>query len=163
MLEQTIVFTSIQNRTLLLGAHPGSELKVIFHHMATDTLPLVFHTKRHGRLICTCEEADAVRVRVLWVVMSKMGRPQRILSKTGGHVRALSEFPWSQGMRKNLNRFLLPATTPQCDKMLTKIIPATTPPYAKPAYTKHVYESIIHCIDMNSGVGWGLSVWCASV
>ena len=38
-------------------------------------------------------------------------------------------------MGKNLNRFLLPATTPQCDNMHTKIIPATTPPYAKPAYT----------------------------
>ena len=66
-------------------------------------------------------------------------------------------------MRKNLHRFLLPATTLQCDKMLTTIIPATMPPYAKPAYTKHVYESIIHCTDVNSGVGWGLSVWCAGV
>ena len=32
---------------------PGSELKVNFHHMANDTLPLIFHTQRHGRLICT--------------------------------------------------------------------------------------------------------------
>ena len=66
-------------------------------------------------------------------------------------------------MGKKLNRFLLPATTPQCDKMHTKIIPATMPPYAKPAYTKHAYESVIHCIDTNGGVGWGLSVWCAGV
>ena len=61
-------------------------------------------------------------------------------------------------MGKKLNRFLLPATTPQCDKMHTKIIPVatpqcdkmhtkiipvTTPPCAKSAYTKHAYESVI--------------------
>ena len=105
MRERTIAFTSIQNRTLLLGAHPGSEWKVNFHHMANDTLPLVFHTKRHGRLICTCEEADAIRVRVLRVVTSKMGWPQRILSKTWGCVCALSEFSWSQGMGKTSTGF----------------------------------------------------------
>ena len=59
--------------------------------MANDTLPLVFHTKRHGRLICMCEETDAIRVRVLRVVMPKMSRQRRILLKTRGHQRALSE------------------------------------------------------------------------
>ena len=88
---RTIVITSIQNRTLLSGAHPSSELKVKFHHMAIDTLPLVFHTERNGRLICTREEADAVRVRVLRVVTLKTGRQRRILSKTRGRERALSE------------------------------------------------------------------------
>ena len=38
---------------------------------------------------------------------------------------------------------IISATTPQCDKMHTKIISATTPPYAKSAYTKHAYESVI--------------------
>ena len=62
------------------------------------------------------------------------------------------------GDGEKTHRFLLPATTPQCDKMdtkiisvttpqcdkmHTKIIPATTPPYAKSAYTKHAYESVI--------------------
>ena len=89
--ERTIAFTSIQNRTLLSGAHPGSELKVNFHHMANDTLPLVFHTERHGRLICTREETDAVRVRVLRVVTPKTSRQRRTLSKTRGRERALSE------------------------------------------------------------------------
>ena len=62
------------------GAHPGSELKVNFHHMAIDTLPLVFHTERHGRLICTREEveADAVRVRVLQMVTPKTSWQRRI-------------------------------------------------------------------------------------
>ena len=70
-----------QNWTLLSGAHPGSEIKVNFHHMAIDTLPLVFHTKRPGRLICTREEveADAVRVRVLRVVTPKTGRHEVLL------------------------------------------------------------------------------------
>ena len=108
--------------------------------MANDTLPLVFHTERYGRLVCTREETDAVRVRVLRVVTPKTSLQRRILSKTRGRQRVVS---WSQGMGKNLNRFLLPATTPRCDKMHTKIIPATTPPYAKPAYTKHAYESDI--------------------
>ena len=86
-----IAFTTIQNRTLLSGAHPGSELKVNFHRMANDTLPLVFHTERHGRLICTREEAGAVRVRVLRVVTPKTSRQRRILSKTWGRQCALSE------------------------------------------------------------------------
>ena len=68
-----------------------SELKVIFHHMANDTLPLVFHTERHDRLICTREETDVVRVRVLRVVTPKTSRQRRILSKTRGRQRALSE------------------------------------------------------------------------
>ena len=89
--ERTIAFTSIQNRTLLSGAHPGSELKVNFDHTAIDTLPLVFHTERHGRLICAREEADGVRVRVLRVVTPKTSRQRRILSKTRGRDRALSE------------------------------------------------------------------------
>ena len=54
-------------------------------------LPLVFHTERHDWLICTCEEADAIRVRVLRVMTPKMGRLWRSLSKTWGHERALSE------------------------------------------------------------------------
>ena len=88
---RTIAFTSIQNRTLLSGAHPGSELKVNFHHMAIDTLPLVFHTERHGRLICTREEADAVLVRVLRMVTPKTSWQRRILSRTWGRERALNE------------------------------------------------------------------------
>ena len=38
---------------------------------------------------------------------------------------------------------ILSVATPQCDKMHTKIIPVTTPPCAKSAYTKHAYESVI--------------------
>ena len=68
-----------------------TELKVIFHHMANDTLPLVFHTERHGRLICTREETDTVRVRVLRVVTPQTSRQRRILSKTRGRQRAPSE------------------------------------------------------------------------
>ena len=52
--------------------------------MANDTLPLVFHTERHGRLICMREETDAIRVRVLRVVTPKMSRQRRILLKTRG-------------------------------------------------------------------------------
>ena len=59
--------------------------------MAIDTLPLVFHTERHGRLIRTREEADAVRVRVLRVVTPKTSWQRRILSRTWGRERALSE------------------------------------------------------------------------
>ena len=59
--------------------------------MANDTLPLVFHTERHGPLICTREEAGAVRVKVLRVVTLKTTWQRRILSKTRGRQRALSE------------------------------------------------------------------------
>ena len=59
--------------------------------MANDTLPLVSHTERHGRLICTREETGAVRVRVLRVVTPKTSRQRRSLSKTRGCQRALSE------------------------------------------------------------------------
>ena len=59
--------------------------------MVNDNLPLVFHTERHGRLICTREEADAVFVRVLWVVTPKTSWQRRILSRTWGRERALSE------------------------------------------------------------------------
>ena len=54
--------------------------------MANDTLPLVVHTERLGRLICTREEveADAVRVRVLQVVTPKTSWQRRILPKTRG-------------------------------------------------------------------------------
>ena len=63
----------------------------LFHQLANDTLPLVFHTERHGPLICTREETGAVRVRVLRVVTPKTSRQRRILSKTRGRQRALSE------------------------------------------------------------------------
>ena len=70
----------------------GSDTSVgSFHHMAIDTLPLVFHTERHGRLICTHEVTDAVRVRVLRVVTPKTSRQRRILLKTRGRERALGE------------------------------------------------------------------------
>ena len=59
--------------------------------MANDTLPLVFHTERHGRLICTREETGAVRVRVLQVVTPKTIQQRGILSKTWDRHRALSE------------------------------------------------------------------------
>ena len=59
--------------------------------MAIDALSVVFHTERHGRLICTREETDAVRVRALRVVTPKTSRQRRILSKTRGRQRALSE------------------------------------------------------------------------
>ena len=98
---RTITLTSIQNRTLLSGAHPGSALKVNFHHLANDTLPLVFHTERHGRLICTREETVAVRLRVLRVVTPKTGRPRRIQGSPSCPQRVVS---WSQGMGKNLQR-----------------------------------------------------------
>ena len=126
--ERTIAFTTIQNRTLLSGAHPGSQLKVNFHHMANDTLPLVSHTERHGRLICTREETGAVRVRVLRVVTPKTSRQRRILSKTWGRQCALSESSFGARGWGKTHRFLLPATTP---------------PYAKSVYTKHAYESVI--------------------
>ena len=66
-------------------------LKVNCHHMANDTLPLVIHTERHGRLTCAREKADDVCVGVLQVVTPKTGRQRRILSKTRGRERALSE------------------------------------------------------------------------
>ena len=92
-----LLVSSIQNQTLLSGAHPGSELKVNFHHMAVDTLPLVFHTKRNGRLIYTREEADAVRVRVLQMVTPKMSWQRRILSRTWGRECVLSELSLGAG------------------------------------------------------------------
>ena len=46
-----------------VGSSPWLRIKVNVHHLANDTLPLVFHTERHGRLICTREETDAVRVK----------------------------------------------------------------------------------------------------
>ena len=59
--------------------------------MAIDALSVVFHTERHGRLICTREETDAVRVRALRVVTPKTSRQRRILAKTRGRERALGE------------------------------------------------------------------------
>ena len=86
-----LLVSSIQNWTLLSGAHSGSELKVNFYHLEIDTLPLVFHTKRNGRLICTHEEADAIRVRVLQMVTPKTSWQRRILSRTWGRECVLSE------------------------------------------------------------------------
>ena len=119
--------------------------------MANDTLPLVSHTERHGRLICTREETGAVRVRVLRVVTPKTSRQRRILSKTWGRQCALSESSFGARGWGKTHRFLLPATTPQCDKMHTKIIPATTPQCDK-MHTKILSVTTPQCDKMHTKI-----------